>query len=276
MDTIQHIKGSLIQHGSHNDRIYLIHLDPNDTHELIKALDQLALKHRYGKIFAKIPADSWQAFESANYQIEAVVPEMFNRKNTGFFISKYIHADRQTISYDENVYAPTQPTGENASGHTHENGPTRIDIEPCKQLDTEEMSNVYEQVFESYPFPIHVPDYLKQMMRQDVLYYCIRKAGRIAAIAAAETDMANKNAEMTDFATLPRWRNLGFAHLLLKHLERKIHGLGIKTIYTIARASSKGMNSVFEKNGYTYSGLLPNNSQICGSIQSMTVWYKHL
>jgi hypothetical protein len=59
-------------------------------------------------------------------------------------------------------------------------------------------------------------------------------------------------------------------------MDKKTRKLGIKTAYTIARAASHGMNSVFKNGGYTYSGLLKNNSQICGSIQSMTVWYKHL
>jgi hypothetical protein len=36
------------------------------------------------------------------------------------------------------------------------------------------------------------------------------------------------------------------------------------------------MNSVFGNCGYRYAGLLKNNSQICGSIQSMTVWYQRL
>jgi putative beta-lysine N-acetyltransferase len=138
------------------------------------------------------------------------------------------------------------------------------------------MSVIYQQVFKSYPFPIQKPIYLKRMMKKGVLYFCIRTESRIAAIAAVEIDLVNKNAEMTDFATLPKWRGMGFAGILLNHMDKKTRKLGIKTAYTIARAASHGMNSVFKNSRYNYAGLLKNNSQICGSIQSMTVWYKHI
>jgi len=95
-------------------------------------------------------------------------------------------------------------------------------------------------------------------------------------LIATLDDMANQNAEMTDFATPSKLRGMGFAGMLLKHMDQQTRKLGIKTAYTIARAASHGMNSVFKNSGYNYAGLLKNNSQICGSIQSMTVWYKHL
>jgi putative beta-lysine N-acetyltransferase len=114
------------------------------------------------------------------------------------------------------------------------------------------------------------------MMNEGVPYYAIRESGRITALAAAEIDRDHQNAEMTDFATLPEWRGKGYAGVLLDHIERKAGEFGLKTVYTIARASSKGMNAVFQNRAYTFSGLLKNNSQICGAIQSMTIWYKHI
>ena len=62
------------------------------------------------------------------------------------------------------------------------------------------------------------------MIQEGVLYFCICIESRIAAIAAAEIDLDSKNAEMTDFATLPKWRGMGFAGMLLSHMEKK-HGL---------------------------------------------------
>ena len=115
MDTIENIEGTLIQHGYHNNRIYLMQLDPNNISELIKVLDQLAVTKQYGKIFAKIPADAWPRFESANYQIEAVVPGMFNGRTEGLFIAKYIHFDRQNIAEVEDLYNPKRWTSKNNS-----------------------------------------------------------------------------------------------------------------------------------------------------------------
>jgi hypothetical protein len=69
---------------------------------------------------------------------------------------------------------------------------------------------------------------------------------------------------------------LGLAGLLLRHMDRKMRDRGIKTAYTIARAASHGMNTVFRNKRYLYAGLLKNNTQISGQIESMTVWYKPL
>ena len=48
------------------------------------------------------------------------------------------------------------------------------------------------------------------------------------------------------------------------------------TSYTIARSLSYGMNITFAKMGYIYGGTLINNTNICGSLESMNIWYKHL
>jgi len=276
VDIIEDLKGSVIQHGPHNNRIYLMRLNTNNTYGLIAALDDMALKNGYGKIFAKIPAPSWNAFKSADYIKEAVVPGFFTGKTDGFFIAKYFCARRQKAQKVEKLLRLVKQTGEGSANNVHRSGRAMGDAVLCKPSDAAEMSDIYQKVFKSYPFPIQKPTYLKRMMKEGVRYYCIRIEGRIGAIAAAEVDLANKNAEMTDFATLPKWRGMGLAGMLLSYMDKKARELGIKTAYTIARAASNGMNFVFQNSGYNYSGLLKNNSQIGGSIQSMTVWYKHL
>ena len=276
MDIIETIKGSVVQHGPHNNRIYLMRLNTDDTHGLIATLDDMALKNDYGKIFAKISAHAWNAFKSADYIKEAVVPGFFIGKTDGFFISKYFSAERQKAQNVEKLLRFVKQAEEGSANNIHRTGEATRDVVSCKPSDAAEMSVIYRQVFKSYPFPIQKPIYLKRMMKEGVLYFCICTEGRIAAIAAVEIDLVSKNAEMTDFATLPKWRGMGFAGMLLSHMDKKIRKLGIKTAYTIARADSHGMNSVFKNNGYNYAGLLINNSQICGSIQSMTVWYKYI
>lgn len=276
MDLIENIKGSLIQHGPHNNRIYLMRLNSNHIASLIATLDQMALKKGYGKIFAKIPASEWNAFKSADYAKEAVVPGFFTGKTDGFFIAKYFSAARQKSHKVDRLFRLARQTGDGSAKDRDQTGRDRRGIFACKPLDAAEMSVIYRQAFKSYPFPIQQPTYIQHMMHEGVRYYCVRVEGRIAAIAAAEIDLLSENAEMTDFATLPEWRGRGFAGMLLRHMDKKACELGIKTAYTIARAASDGMNFVFDSNGYNYAGLLKNNTQICGSIQSMTVWYKHL
>ena len=251
-------------------------LNTDDTHALIATLDDLALKNSYGKILAKIPAPEWNDFKSAGFIKEAVVPKFFKGQTKCFFIAKYLSAKRQRDESIKNLLNLFKQTPYCSINHRHRNSRTVRDVVPCKLSDAKEMSMVYRKVFESYPFPIQNPTYLKRVMTDGTLYFCLRIESKISALSAMEIDLVNKNAEMTDFATLPEWRSMGFASMLLNHMNEEARNLGITTAYTIARAESYGMNLVFKKNGYNYGGFLKNNSQISGSIQSMTVWYKHL
>jgi putative beta-lysine N-acetyltransferase len=251
-------------------------LNTRDVGGLIAALDEMSLEKGYRKIFAKIPALEWKAFKSADYVKEAVVPGFFKGKTDGYFIAKYFPAGRKDVPNVEKYSNIVRQTVDGSASRRHRSDRVMREVVICKPSDAKEMSAFYRKVFKSYPFPIQNPKYLKRMMKEGVLYFCIRIEGRLAALAAAEVDLANQNAEMTDFATFPEWRGMGFAGLLLSFMDMRARELGLKTAYTIARAESPEMNFVFQNGGYIYAGLLTNNSQICGKIQSMTVWYKHL
>jgi putative beta-lysine N-acetyltransferase len=270
-DKIDTIDGAKIQHGPLNNRIYVMRLDPAETGRLIGALDTMARENDYGKIFAKIPATRWNEFRLAGYIREAAVPALFNGKTDGYFIAKYMSPHRQG---DARVNAFRPP--EKIRQKPRRQNPRRYAVEPCTPKDAAAMSAVFRQTFATYPFPIQEAAYLKMMMAEGVRYFCIRAENTIAALAAMEIDANHGNCEMTDFATLPPWRGKGFAGHLLDYMDKAAASAGIKTAYTIARAGSPGMNVVFNRRAYRFGGVLINNSQICGSIQNMSVWYKHL
>ena len=126
------------------------------------------------------------------------------------------------------------------------------------------------------PFPIHDPAYLRRTMEENVVYFGIWEGESLIALSSAETDVASGNAEMTDFATLPECRGRGIAQHLLQEMEGEMARRDIRSLYTIARAYSHGMNITFAKNGYHYGGTLTNNTNISGGLESMNLWYKHL
>ncbi len=276
LDTIEIIHGSKVQHGSLNDRIYLMELDRNNVQPIIDTLDKMAVDHGYGKIFAKIPAPDVEKFLSAGYQKEAEIPGFFNSRIDGFFLGKYFSEEREEIAD-----TCRKSVEKILKRKEHAQAPSSQDIafsqvEICTHADAPEMSTIYRQIFQSYPFPITNPQYIQEMMDDNVIYLCIRKERNIAAIASMEIDRTHENVEMTDFATLPQLQGHGLAARLLYHMDTTSKRMGLKTAYTIARANSHSMNSVFRRNGYKYAGLLKNNTQISGSIESMTVWFKNL
>jgi putative beta-lysine N-acetyltransferase len=270
MDTIETIKGSVVQHGRHNDRVYVMHFGSADTVGLVARLEALAVEHGYGKVLAKIPAPAWPLFQSAAYCREAVVPGFFRGSTDGLFIAKYFSVARRSAPAPKVLLEP--------SAHAKLSPPVRpgYRVIPCRTADAQEMASFYRRIFKTYPFPIQEPAYLARMMAAGARYFCIRLQGRIAAIAAAEINLEHENAEMTDFATRPQWRGMGLAGLLLLRLEQSARELDMKTAYTIARAASQPMNALFCNRGYAYAGLLKKNSQIGGRIASMIVWHKSL
>jgi putative beta-lysine N-acetyltransferase len=273
-DTLKKIGGSQIQHGPDNDRIYLMKLDPSGLPDITAQLDALAARNGYTKIFAKVPGHCMPAFTASGYRCEGRIPEFYNGESDAAFLGKFIDPAREiTPQRDEieQIISLAQSKGGSAIRPL----PEGYCLRPAVEADAKELTEVYRQVFASYPFPIHDPNYLIETMRSHVCYFVAEKDGKIAAAASGEMDQKNCNAEMTDFATLPEHLGNGLAVHLLKFMEPEMRKRNIATLYTIARAISPGMNITFAKCGYTFGGTLINNTQISGSIESMNLWYRN-
>jgi putative beta-lysine N-acetyltransferase len=294
---------SLVQHGPASDRVYLMKLAWEDFPRIVKQLRELANRHRYTKVFAKVPAGARGEFEADGYRVEARVPGFYNGEADGLFMACYRHPDRKNdpaASRVRKVLDAARAAGpaladvgavRGAGGLPRgmvcplsgpvedaliEAGEEELVCRPAEPEDCEAMAALYDEVFASYPFPIYDPAYLRQTMAAEVIYAGVWCGKRPVALASAELDRAHANAEMTDFATRPEARGHGYALLLLHHLERRVRKLGIKTCYTIARATSFAMNLTFARGAYTYAGTLVRNTQIAGQLESMNVWYKKM
>lgn len=271
-DRVLKLGRSVIQHGVENDRIYLMKLHRGDLPELLAKLDALALQRDYTKIFAKIPVCATPLFRRHGYKVEGGVPLFFKDGSDAAFLGKFIDPDR-AVAPDR---ARLETIIEQATAHERTVRP----VDPAYRLreadedDVAALAALYGTVFESYPFPVHDPAYLHETMRRNVCYFVAEHADGIVAAASGEMDRDNRNAEMTDFATLPSHRGRGLATALLQAMEPVMTDRDIRTRYTIARARSVGMNITFARCGYTYGGTLINNTQIAGDIESMNLWYQ--
>jgi len=102
-------------------------------------------------------------------------------------------------------------------------------------------------------------------------------AGELAAVTSAEIDHKRRAAEMTDCATRTDERGKGLMSYLLWRLERDmVQDLGIRDLYTLARADETGMNCVFAKLGYDYTGRLVNNCRMPNGWESMNIWCRRV
>ncbi len=274
-DRIEKIENSLIQHGKVSDRIYLMKLkDPPE--KIIPRLNDLAASQNYTKIFAKIPATSGPAFCAHGYTEEARIPDFFTRGNDCLFMARFFDSTRKISSDQSKIEGILSQARDKAQDDAPPAQSFPFGIVKAAPGDAEHLSGLYRDVFESYPFPIHDPEYIRATMQSHIDYYLIRDRGRVVAASSAEKDRDSRTVEMTDFATHPEYRGKKFALNLLRFAEEDMRSENMRLGYTIARARSAGMNIVFAKNGYTCGGTLINNTCICGKIESMNVWYKNV
>ncbi|MBN1782147.1 putative beta-lysine N-acetyltransferase [bacterium] len=277
-DKLIKIGHSLIQHGDENRRVYLMKLDKRDLNDIVPRIETLAEKQHYGKIFCKVPEWAKNQFEKCHYQMKAFIPGFYRGKRNVYFMSKFLNPDRSKLSGEMR----TKITDNLRLAETKAEENSRITIQrscsirKLKETQMKTLARLYDRVYDSYPFPITNPGYLKRTMKSHIDYFGVFMNRRLIAAASGEKDMDAASAEMTDFATLPEHRGKGLATALLLRMEKEMREQHIITLYTIARALSPGMNITFARTGYHYTGTLINNTQIAGRIESMNVWYKHI
>ncbi len=276
-DVVEKIGHSVVQHGKLNDRIYLMKLDKADFPGIIDVLEKTAREKGYGKIFAKVPGWAREIFERAGYIEEAFIPCFYNVKEPAGFLARYPDRERAVVGQDK--LQEILRIIETAKNRAEPPLPAAIQTENyfvrlLAHEDLPALAALYKAVFQSYPFPIFDPGYLKETMADNVLYFGAFSGGTLCAASSADMDVYYKNAEMTDFATDPAHRGGKLALRLLGTMEQEMNQRGIKTLYTIARSHSAGINTIFAKAGFRYAGMLRNNTNISGRIESMNVWYK--
>lgn len=275
-DVVLHHGNSIVQHGRVNNRVYVMKLAPADIPEIIRYADDLIRREGYTKIFVKVPESTVDIFSRAGYITEATVPFFFRGKDPAVFMAKYSDPARKETP-DATIIAEVLSAALGYAGkRILPELPEGFSLMYATPGDATEIAALYRLVFKTYPFPIHDPEYIRESMQGKIRYVTIRKSHLLAAVASCEIDTENLNAEVTDFATNPLFQGRGFAGILLNRMEADLKNEGILLAYTIARAISRPVNGVFAGAGYQYAGLLPNNTNICGSLESMNVWYKRL
>ncbi len=267
---------NILQHGHFNNRIYIIILAQDDLPGIIEFADDLADNEKYTKIFGKVPSSSADLFARSGYVIEASIPSYFQGKEEAVFMAKYFdHARSKAVNATE--LAGICTAAEKHTGKRQDQKlPEGFTLRPANTEDAEELADLFRRIFPTYPFPISDPAYIRTTMQDNVRYFVIKEGNKIAAASSCEVDKESLTAEMTDFAVDPRFRGHGLARILLTEMEETMRKEGIITAYTIARSASLPMNAVFAGAGYRFSGMLPNNTNISGSIESMNVWYRKI
>lgn len=248
-------------------------LHPDDYPEIIMDLLSCADKNNYSKIFAKVPDWSEPGFTSSGFIKEAVIPGMFKNREDGLFLSYFLEDWRR-----EEVQKPLDDILRvlELKKWDEKKKKTEEIIREADLPDASAIAKIYKEVFETYPFPIYQQKYIKEAMNAGVRFFLIIHDEQVVACSSAEVDFKSLSAEMTDFATHPLYTGRGYAGFLLTAMEEVMKDEGIITTYTICRAGLYPVNALFKRSGYQYGGLLIKNTNICGDLESMNVWFKKI
>ena len=262
-----------------NRRVRLVDYRGPGVEEVPAKLKEIAADHDFAsKIFAKVPKGDESHFISEGFTREGEIAGYFDGEDASVVSFFYSESRRETepatAKKEEEIYDQLQSVEprEGKPRQLPDGYKMEIAVEPAH---FEDLARLYRQVFKTYPFPIFNPDYLARTAKSHITYALVYdEGGNLVAAASAEMDRGHKNAEMTDFATLPSQRGKGLAGKLLYRLEKSAYDQGVRYFYTIARSRSFGMNRVFRKAGYEFTGKLKNNCSICGQLENMSIWCK--
>ena len=273
-DRIKTIGQSRIQYGPLSDRVYLMQLASGEAETVIAEMRKMAQAEGYTKLFAKIPSRSAAVFMEAGFEIEARIPDFYARGDAALFVSRFRCEKRRRPSDAERIRKVREAALRRAGAGIRRPLPDDCELLVMNANSAPQMAALYRRVFESYPFPIFDPDFIRRSMDENFSYVGILYEATLIALASAER--AGSGVEMTDFATDPAHRRGSLAAHLLDAMEANARQDGVKTAFTIARAVSYGINIMFARAGYTFGGTLVNNTNISGRVQSMNIWYKSL
>ncbi|MEA1962357.1 MAG: putative beta-lysine N-acetyltransferase [Bacillota bacterium] len=258
-----------------NQRIILLNYQVKDRPaiiSLVDLLDKLALKNGLNKVWGKIPQQDARHFIDCGFLKEATIRDYFGPNQDADVCARF-HDNRNLSVNAETNKEMVKKLQETIIPDCTVNPIHDYHIRIADKEDTYQMVELYRQVFSTYPYPVYDPAFLQNTM-ENTRYLLVFRNDLLVATAAAEMNHIYKNAEMTDFATLPTEQGKGLARFILQELEKEMQSLNIHCLYTIARTTSPGMNRVFIKMGYEYTGTLINNCHIAGSFEDMNVYCK--
>ncbi|SDC58115.1 MULTISPECIES: putative beta-lysine N-acetyltransferase [unclassified Candidatus Frackibacter] len=258
-----------------NQRIVVESYSGTGLNNLGNRLKGEAKSNEYGKIWVKVRFSDHQQFSNIGFIAEGLIEDYY-LDEAAIIMAFYPDSER---SRQQNREKKDQIVADLLQEESDQ-GLVELDddceFKIAEPSDITAMTELYKEVFTSYPTPIFKKEYIEESMNSDVIYGLLYDGEDLVAAASAETNPEFKNAEMTDFATLPSARGNGYASYILNKLESELKARRYHSLYSIARSTSYGMNKVFKEAEYEYNGRLIQNCHIAGGFEDMNLWCKVL
>ncbi|NOU69025.1 putative beta-lysine N-acetyltransferase [Paenibacillus sp. LMG 31461] len=236
---------------------------------------EMAKSHALTKVFIKSREVDWQTFLSKGCMLEGIYKGYFNGDDA-YCMAMYDDLARRTSDYWLEEDLILQQVLSLPLKSDRPLVPSNMTMRLARLEDAEQLSLLYSHIFQTYPTPMNDAMYVEKTMREGTIYYLVESQDQLISAASSEINSVYANAEMTDCATLPTYRNQGLMRLLIHALEAELVTRQITCAYSLSRALSFGMNAVFYQMGYGYYGRLTKNCDIYDKFEDMNLWAKSL
>jgi len=235
---------------------------------------ELATAQGLDKIWGFVSLAEWVELSRLGFVREGTLDGYFS-DGPGIGVAKYLSSERargkQTAAEDAIMLGALAQAGTAASSP-----PLDYRLRPATPADCLDISATLTAVFASYPTPIDSAEAIAAVMNRGAYFMVAEQGGQLVSVMSADIDREHLTAEMTDCATLTPHRGRGLMQALLAGMEDELRRQGLRSLFTLARATSAGMNIAFARLGYAYRGRFINNCHIAGDWEDMNLWVKLL
>ncbi len=240
----------------------------------IAELKQMARKSKCTKIIVKGVPQQASQFIERGFKLEGKIPGYYQDEDS-WWVTDYLNPKRKFRAQKEKEDAVLETVFSRCFTLPAMTNSIPSDcFHWARPADADRLSEFYSRIFATYPSRINEQEYLAKQIKSGVPYLYMKIDGQIVSAIGAELDQFNLSAELSDCATDPAFAGQGYMLLLYRSMENKLAAMGYKTLFTLARALSTGMNLVAARCGYRFSGQLINNCHICGDYGTMNLWVK--
>lgn len=246
---------------------------PSTIESSIKYLKDLGRTKNCDKLLFYLTEDEIKLLDPFECEREGFIGGFFRGKDAHIY-SIFLNPDRKkTVAPKEEERVMELVESDNKQ--TGSNLPDGYVMRQATETDAPRMARLYDTVFKSYPTPINDPDFIINLMNNNVFFTVVKKDLEIVSACSADLLPAFNAAEMTDCATLPEHRGRRILTHQFSHLMQVMKKKGVQTLFSYSRALSEGMNLINARHGFIYGGRLKQQSNIAGKMESMNVWYKN-
>lgn len=149
--------------------------------------------------------------------------------------------------------------------------------------DAEKLSAFLTRIFPVYASPIDDINYVRTFLKdENYPFYVIEtnnntgeKQPKIVCACAADIDVVQRCAEISDCATDSDFRGQNLLTYLIIELEKLLlNERKIPFLFSLTRATIPAMNITIAQQGYKFTGRLVNNCKMGDGLEDMNIWCK--